>query len=128
MTDLTIKAENDAVALSKAIRVHFAATRTVGQNVTNTYSLFANDGTDAATVDTDVYGSLDLNKNDKLDRSAGYEWDDRSILVYGNDGEQQVANNASGTDVLADDSDPFDIDANQNGIAVQCRGGQSSPT
>ena len=106
LTDLTIKSAAGA-DLTKAIRVHF--------NVNNSsYKLFANDGTTAGTVVTNTYGALDLNNNGVLDKSAGYEdlGDTRTQLVYGAS-STQTALNASGTDVLADDSDPNNIVANQ---------------
>lgn len=123
LTDLTIKSINEPsnTNLYKAIRVHFATNES-----TPSYNLFAyDDGTDAAaTVSTNVYGNLDLNRDGKFDQSAGYEWDTRSTLVYGDANAQQVAKNAahkdsnSKVDVLADDSDPYAIVANNGLLGV----------
>ena len=121
LTDLTIKSVNDnaEIGLSKAVRVHFAAASGSGENVTKTYSLFANDGSASTNVETDVYGNLDLNNNGKFDKGPGYEWDNRgSALVYGDADKQQVAHNASGTSVLASDADPYNITANQGLIGA----------
>ena len=111
LVDLTINAKQDdesVLDLSKAVRVHFAS-----NEGTPTNKLFARDGS-AATVATNVYGNLDLNNNGALDKGPGYEWDSRGeALVYGDSGEQQVANNAGGTSVLASDANPYSIVANQ---------------
>ena len=115
LTDLTIKAvqsDNSELDLSKAVRVHFATNESTATN-----NLFANDGSTATTVNTNVYGNLDLNKNGSPDKGPGYEWDNRGdALVYGDANAQQVAKNASGTNVLASDADPYAIVANSGKI------------
>ena len=123
LTDLTIKSVNDNadIGLYKAIRVHFATNESTPSN-----NLFAYDDGEsaAATVSTDVYGNLDLNNDGTFDKSIGYEWDTRSTLVYGDANAQQVAKNAAHknssnkVDVLADDSDPYAIVANNGLLGV----------
>lgn len=111
LVDLTItsvQSDNSTLDLSEAVRVHFASNETTATN-----NLFAKKGSDA-TVATNVYGSLDLNNNGDLDKKAGYEWEDRGdALVYGDNGKQQVANNVAGTNVLANDANPYSIVANK---------------
>ena len=116
LTDLTITAvqsDSSTIDLTKAVRVHFASNED-----TPTNNLFAKDGSDA-TVDTDVYGNLDLNNNGELDKGPGYEWDNRgAALVYGDADQQQIANNAGGTNVLANDANPYSIVANQGKLGT----------
>lgn len=108
LIDLTVVSSNGA-DLTKAVRVHFATS--TGNK------LFANDGTTAEEVTTATNGTLDLNNNGVLDKAPGYEWDSRGdAITYG--AGSQVAYNASGTDILADDSDPNNVVANQGLIGA----------
>ena len=106
LTDLTIKSDTGA-DLTKAIRVHF--------NVNNSsYKLFASDSEGASSIVTNTYGALDLNNNGALDRTVGYDDfnDTRTQITYGGSGTQTALNAGIGG-VLADDSNPNSVTANQ---------------
>ena len=114
LTDLTIQSiqAEGTSDLYKAVRVHFATNED-----SPTYNLFAkDDSTNAgATISTALSGNLDLNNDGHLDKAAYYEWQTAPTtdLVYGDSGKTQVAKNVAVDDVLADDSDPYSIDANE---------------
>jgi hypothetical protein len=113
LTDLTIVDESTPADLYKAVRVHFAAG--------TSYKLFARDnGSTDAEISTPTSGNLDLNNDGVLDKQPGYEWDTGlQTLTYGSG--SQVAFNANGTNVLADDSNPNSITAN-SGLIGQIPG------
>ena len=80
LTDLTIKNNNAASDLSKAIRVHFDAE----SNGSHKYFLFARDVTSTA-----VGGNLDVNNDGELDK-AGYERE-AGLCMYGGSGLAQTS-------------------------------------
>ena len=90
LTNLTIQDVTSGVDLSDAVRVHFAATNNM---------LFAKNATS-----TDVCGALDLNSDGDYDMSEGYEWDDRTELVYGTADAKQTSYAANDTTVVATDT------------------------
>ena len=90
LTNLTIIDATDGADLSDAVRVHFASTNNM---------LFAKTATS-----TNVFGPLDLNNDGAYDKSVGYDWDERSELVYGTADAVQTSYAANDTDVVATDS------------------------
>ena len=131
LVDLTLKAtqstDNSESDLYKAIRVHIATDDGTENGKVN--KLYCRDDSGDATISTNVYGNLDLNNDGAYDLEEGYEWEfdstnERETLVYGDNNQVQVANNVAHkdsnnkVDVLADDTDPYAIVANQGKIGT----------
>ena len=115
LTNLEIVSLDDNNALDnsdlyKAIRVQIA---TEDNNF-----LFASDKDSTDTeIETDTFGSLDLNNDGELDKTEGYEWTSgRTVGVYGTADSTQTSYNVAADGVLADDSDLNAIDAGDHGL------------
>ena len=94
LIDLTIK-DSSGQDLYKAIRVHFA----IDPAGSPSYKLFARDSltnnSANANVETVMGGKLDMGNKGSYDQTEGYEWDDRSDVMYGDNTKTQTAINAA---------------------------------
>lgn len=88
--------------LYKAIRVHISD----GTN----HRLYANGSTSTVT-----HGNLDLNNDGSADKTAAYAWEAAATTIDYGAGTQSTYN-AAAANVLADDSDPYNITANNGGL------------
>ena len=95
--------------LYKAIRVHISA----GDN----HRLYANDGTLInETITTATYGKLDTGNNGVYDKAEGYEWENKSDVIYGVENSEQVAYNTQYNGNL--DWEVGELPATEAGLAV----------
>ena len=62
-------------------------------------------------ADVDVYGKLRLHEEGATedDKTGDFEWETREDIIYGDNGKVAKSYAMTGTDGLADDSDPYNI-------------------
>ncbi len=94
LTDVTIQDASSGLDLSKAIRVHIAAT----DGTTSKYFLFAKSDTSTA-----VGGYLDINNDGEYDTS-GYEWEQGAKVVYGQADAYQTSYASNDSSIIATES------------------------
>ena len=117
LSDLTImnNASNTKGAdLYKTLRVHLSVVDG-SENF-----LFANDENSNDTEFTiNTYGNLDTDNDNEYDRAIGYEWENKGLVTYGNDGTTETSYNASALNLGNNPMELGELAANENGTTIR---------